>query len=533
LELFFHSLATTVLHWWFNLQSRALQMTWPTTALMWKEPPAEARNLNQEEESGLRDLMELALGIAKRLGAEYCDIRQGSTRTDAITTKNGHVDFVSTQEHTGFGVRVLKGGAWGFASSNDFTAEEVTRIAGTAAAIADSSRQLVKKRAVLAPIDPVVAEWEATPKTDPFEVKVEDKVELLLEAERLMRKTAPVDLTSGQLSCRSEDKTFASTEGSYIHQRFVQTGASIRAMARGQNEVQTRTYPAGVSGDVAGRGWEHVEELDLLGNAERVAKEAWELTKADQCPSGTIDVILEGSQLAAQIHESCGHAVEYDRATGMETGAIGTSYLTLDKRGTFRFGSPLVNIVADSTIPGALGSFGYDDDGVPAQRVDIVKDGIFLNYLTSREMAATLGERSNGANRAMSFDKIPLIRMTNVSLMPGDYALDEMIRSTKHGIYMDVNRSFSIDDRRYSFQFGTEVGWEIEDGSLRRMVKNPTYTGNAPEFWNSCDAIGGKDRWRVWGMPTCGKGEPLQLIGVGHGASPARFRNVKVGVGKW
>ena len=481
----------------------------------------------------MTDLMDLALETARKKGADYCDIRQGGRRFQVVRTKNGRVEFISTSEQTGFGVRVLKDSAWGFASSNDFCAGEVTRVARTAVAVAEASRGLVRHKASLAPVEPVVAEWEAAPKIDPFEVKIEDKCALLFEAERLMKEAAPVAITQGLLSCFHEEKTLASTEGSLIHQRFTGCGASIVATARSQTDVQTRTYPVQSSGDGVLQGWEYVTDLDLLGNAERVGREAWELTTADQCPSGTLDVILKGSQMAIQIHESCGHAVEYDRAVGMEAGAIGTSYLTPDKKGTFRFGSPIVNIVADATIPGALGSFGYDDDGVPAQKVDVVKEGFFLSFLTSREMAATLGERSNGTNRAAGCDRIPLIRMTNVNLQPGDYSLDEIIRTTKHGILMDITKSFSIDDRRYQFQFGTEAGWEIEDGSVRRMVKNPTYTGNAPEFWNSCDAIAAEDEWRVWGLPTCGKGDPVQLIGVGHGASPARFRHVKVGVGKW
>jgi TldD protein len=443
------------------------------------------------------------------------------------------LDYIHTFSHSGFGIRVLKNGVWGFAASNDFTPDEVVQTAKTAVAIADSARHLVRHEAALAPVEPAVATWESKPEIDPFEVKTEDKVTLLSEVDRLMKAATPVASTSGLLVSHREEKIFVSSEGSRISQSLVNTGAAIQAVARAQNDVQVRTYPVQSSGDGVLRGWEYIERLDLLGNAERVAKEACELTGAPQCPSGIFDVILGGSQLALQLHESCGHAVEYDRAIGMETGSIGTSYLTPDKRGSFRFGSPIVNVVADATIPGALGSFGYDDDGVPAQKVDIVKDGVFLNYLTSRETGAMLGEPSTGASRAMSADRIPLIRMTNVSLMPADYSLDEIIRTTKHGILMDVNKSFSIDDRRYHFQFGTEAGWEIEDGSVRRMVRNPIYAGDAPEFWNSCDAIAGKDEWRVYGLPSCGKGEPLQLVGVGHGASPARFRNVKVGVGKW
>lgn len=481
----------------------------------------------------MEDLLSIALDWAKKLGAEYCDVRFVSTSTERINTRNGHLESIGIDHDRGFGVRVLKDGAWGFSSSSILTEDEVKAVAEEAVEIAAASARTARSRVSLTPVEPVNDIWEAKPKIDPFSMKTEEKVEYLLQAEDLMRKAAPVSLTHGSLVFTREEKLFMSSEGSHIRQELVQSGGVIGAMARDLGEVQSRSYPAQFGGDFALKGWEHIQELDLLGNAERVAREACALLKAPQCPSGVMDVILEGSQLALQIHESCGHPIELDRVLGMEAGMVGTSFLTLDKKGSFRYGSSAVNIVADATIPGANGSFGYDDDGVKAQRVDIVRDGIFVDYLTSRETAGVLGQRSNGANRAVSWNRIPLVRMTNINLEPGDYTLDEIIRTTKHGIYMDLNRSYSIDDRRYNFQFGTEVGWEIEDGSIKRMVKNPTYTGNTPEFWNSCDAISGKDEWKVWGIPNCGKGEPMQAIRVGHGASPARFRNVRVGVGKW
>ncbi len=355
----------------------------------------------------------------------------------------------------------------------------------------------------------------------------------LTTAEELMSKAAEVNLTHGSLNFFKEDKHFMSSEGSDIRQTLTQSGGVIGAMARNQSEAQMRSYPAQFGGDYALKGWEHIKELDFSGNAPRVSQEARALLDAKQCPSGCYDLILEGSQLALQIHESCGHPIELDRVLGTEAGMVGTSFLTPDKKHCFRYGSPSVNIVADATIPGANGSFGYDDDGVPGGRFNIVNEGIFENYLTSRETAPVIGEKSNGANRAVSWNRIPLVRMTNISLTPGDFTLDEIIKDTKHGIYMDLNRSYSIDDRRYNFQFGTEIGWEIEDGSITNMIKNPTYTGNTPEFWNSCDAVSNKSLWKVWGIPNCGKGEPGQPIRVGHGASPARFRKVRVGVGKW
>ncbi|MGI6643193.1 MAG: TldD/PmbA family protein [Bacillota bacterium] len=483
----------------------------------------------------MKQLMELALETARRAGAEYCDIRYIRSESQRIVTRNGHLQSISEEDDSGFGVRVLKDGAWGFASSGTATTDEIVRIAREAVSIAKASARSLGTRppVTLSQAEAVQDQWSADPKIDPFDMKVEEKIDVLFTAEDLMRKSAPVSLTHGSLNFYKEDKHFMSSEGSDIRQTLTQSGGVIGAMARDQNEAQMRSYPAQFGGDYALKGWEHIEELDFSGNAPRIAKEACDMLRAPQCPSGYYDLILEGSQLALQIHESCGHPIELDRVLGMEAGMVGTSFLTTEKKGTFRYGSPSVNIVADATVPGGNGSFGYDDDGVPAQAFDIVKEGIFEEYLTSRETASAVGSVSNGANRAVSWNRIPLVRMTNINLTPGDFTLDEIIKDTKRGIYMDLNRSYSIDDRRYNFQFGTEVGWEIEDGSITRMVKNPTYTGNTPEFWNSCDAVASKDEWKVWGIPNCGKGEPGQPIRVGHGASPARFRNVRVGVGKW
>jgi TldD protein len=273
--------------------------------------------------------------------------------------------------------------------------------------------------------------------------------------------------------------------------------------------------------------------MHLVEEAERVAREAAELLQAPQAPAGVTDLILDSSQLALQIHESCGHPIELDRVFGQEASFAGTSFLTPEKLGHYRYGSDLVNIRADATLEGGLGTFGYDDEGVPAQNTPIVEKGIFKNYLSSRETAAELGLTSTGAMRADGWNRMPIIRMTNINLDPGDWTLEEIIRDTKEGVLMATNKSWSIDDKRLNFQFGTEIAWEIKDGSLGRMLKNPTYTGITPQFWGSMDAVAGPEEWTLWGVPNCGKGEPMQSAHVGHGAAPARFRKVRVGVGKW
>jgi TldD protein len=274
--------------------------------------------------------------------------------------------------------------------------------------------------------------------------------------------------------------------------------------------------------------------MHLPDHGQRIAEEAVQLLNAADCPSEQMTIVIDSSQLALQVHESCGHPIELDRVLGMEASFAGTSFLTLDKLGKLQYGSPVVNIDADATAPGGLGTFGFDDEGVPAQNVPIVSGGLFVGYLTSRETAPVIGRRSMGSARASGWNVIPLIRMTNVNLRPGEAgSLDDLIADTDDGLFLSTNRSWSIDDRRLNFQFGTQVGWRIRNGKLAEMVKNPTYTGITPQFWGSCDAVCGPDEWRLWGVPNCGKGEPMQTHRVGHGAAPARFRNVRVGVGRW
>lgn len=481
----------------------------------------------------MRDFTDRVLSTAQSLGAEYADVRVIDNDLKFVAVRKGNVERVSVSHTRGFGVRVLVDGAWGFASSAQVSKSEISEVVERAVRIARASALVQSERVELSPVDPVVDRYESGVKVDPFTIKTEDVIDYLLEADQSMSGPPEIRATEAAVKMFKENKVFASTEGSYIEQLLTHCGGGMAAYAVSSGEMQKRSYPGQFGGDYAARGWEFIEELDLASQGERVAREAVELVSAPQCPDGYFDIILEGSQLALQIHESCGHPIELDRVLGHELGYVGTSFLTPEKLNSFQYGSDIVNITADATIPGALGTFGYDDEGVPAQRTPIVRGGKFVGYLSSRETAAQLGLTSSGAMRAISWNKIPLVRMTNVNLEPGDWSLNEIIKNTKHGLFLDVNKSFSIDDRRLNFQFGTEVAWEIEDGELTRMLKNPIYSGMTPEFWNSCDAIAGQDEWRVYGIPNCGKGEPGQPMWVGHGAAPARFRQVKVGVGKW
>ena len=477
------------------------------------------------------ELVQRAVDHATASGASYADARIIVSRRQTINTKNGAAEGLSDSTDEGLGVRVIADGAWGFASISTCSPEAAEEAAALAVRIARASALITSQPVQLAPQQPEQAEWTSEFETEPFAVPLERKLRLLLDADRIMREVSGVRVATGELNFVREEKWLASSEGAALVQSRTQSGGMIQALAEGDGEVQRRSYPSSLDGDNANRGWEFVEAKDFAGNARRMAKEAVALLTADPCPSKTTTLILEGSQLALQVHESCGHPTELDRVFGTERSYAGTSFLTTDKLDNFRYGSDLVNLYADATIPGAMGSFGYDDEGVPAQRVDLVKAGGFSGYLSSRETAARLNIASGGAMRASGWNRIPIIRMTNINLAPGDSSLQQMIRETDDGIYAATTKSWSIDDERRNFQFATEIAWEIKRGQLGRMLRNTTYQGDTPEFWAGCDAIAGPDEWHPWGLLSCGKGEPVQIMWVGHGVAPARFRKVRVGVG--
>ena len=475
-----------------------------------------------------------ALGVASQRGASYADVRVVAQRGRALTTKNGKVGSASDAESVGMSVRVIADGAWGFAASSELGRGAVEATAARAVDVARASARVKKQDVRLAPEKAAVAEWRTPFHIDPFTVSVEQSIDLLLKIDAELRSVAGITLAETNLNFNREEQWFVSSEGANIHQTKISTGAGYAAYAFAGNEIQKRSYPNSFGGQWQNKGYELVEELKLVENARRVAEEAVALHSADQCPEGTFDIILDSSQLGLQIHESVGHPIELDRVLGMEANFAGTSFLTLDKLRSLRYGSELVNVVADARQehgPG-LGTFGFDDEGVEAQCTPIITNGLFTGYLSSRETASTIGEsRSGGTLRAEGWNRLPMIRMTNISLLPGEkpLSLEELIAGTDRGILMQTNRSWSIDDKRYNFQFGCEIGWEIKNGKRVRMVKNPSYSGITTEFWNSLDAICSRDEWTLWGTPNCGKGQPQQVMGTGHGAAPSRFRKINVG----
>ena len=480
----------------------------------------------------MKHLCTLALDTAQSRGASYADVRMIETRWESIETKNEMVASMRRTEDLGFGVRVIANGSWGFAASREVTREEIERVAAQAVAIAQASARVKHEGVRLAPEPAYEDVWKTPVKRDPFEVPTEEKVGLLLRINAELMRVKGVKVAQGYMNFVREHQYFASTEGSFVVQELTRSGVGYSATAVGHDDVQRRSYPASFRGLWMGKGYELIQELPLLEHAQQTAEEAVALLTADQCPSGKRDLILTGDQLALQIHESVGHPTELDRVLGTEANYAGTSFATLDKLGTLRYGSPMVNIVADSTLPEGLATVGYDDEGVQAQRWHLIREGVLVGYLTSRETASAIGEpRSRGAMRADGWARIPLIRMTNISLMPNEGTLDDLIADTDDGILVSTNRSWSIDQQRVNFQFGCEIGWEIVKGKKTRLLKNPTYQGITTEFWGSCDAICGAREFVLWGVANCGKGQPGQTAEMSHGAAPARFRNVNVGVG--
>ena len=480
----------------------------------------------------MKDKLKECIEWLRGKGVTYADCRYIRKENEAIRVSDSVVDSLSRNIDVGVGMRVLADGCWGFAATAIVTPAELMKTANQALQVAKASAVTKHDPVVLAEQEPFVDFYQSPCVRDPFAVPTDEKIGLLVKVTDVLKKAKKIKSAEAAMNFFKTNKLFLSSEGADIEQEIVESGAGYHAVAFDGKEAQTRSYPNSQGGDYATRGWEFVEEMELLSHTERVREEAVALLQAAPCPECVTTIIICGPQMALQIHESCGHPIELDRVLGTEISLAGGSFLSLDKLGKLKYGSDIVNINADATIPGGLGSFGYDDEGVKAQRTPIVERGLFVGYLTGRDTAPVIKQRSNGAMRADGWNRIPIIRMTNINLEPGEWTLANLIADTERGIFLDFNKSWSIDDKRLNFQFGVECAWEIKNGKLGQMYKNAVYTGITPEFWNSCDAICNRDHWRVWGVANCGKGEPMQSMHVAHGTSPARFRNVKVGVSK-
>lgn len=478
------------------------------------------------------DVVQQAVDAARRAGAGYADARLVAEESESITVRNQEMEGADRSFTRGVGIRVLVDGYWGFAATAREEQEELERTAALAVSIARAAARLPMDPVRLADVEPATAQWATSILEDPFAIPLEEKVALLMEASRRLQGVQGVAFGEASMDFLRRRSFFASSEGAAIEQTIVHSGAGLEATAISDGEMQRRSFPNSFRGHLRAAGYEHIRTLSLVEESERVGREAVDLLSAKDCPSEVTTLVLDSNQVIMQVHESVGHPLELDRVLKMEEAYAGTSFVSIEDRGKLRYGSEKVTITADATIPGGLGSFAYDDEGVPAQRVTLIDDGIFQEFLSSRETAPVLGPgaASTAAMRADGWPNLPLIRMTNINLEPGEGSLSEIIGDTKEGVFMTTNTSWSIDDKRVNFQFGCEAAWRIQEGKLTELYKNPNYTGITTQFWGSCDAVAGAEEWVLWGTPNCGKGQPGQTARVGHGASPARFRNVQVGV---
>lgn len=466
------------------------------------------------------------LAEAQQPGVTYADVRVIRQRSEDIRARDGAIERAGEQREEGFGVRVLVGGAWGFAAHVGWRPEDVTPTV-TAAVEAARAAAAVNTRAVeLAPNPPVIDSYRTPLDRDPFAVSREEKEALVLAMEAGLRAAGPVRVSRSGLLSFFTEKLFYSSEGARIRQEVTETGGSVFALAAGEGKPARRSFS-----NYGQAGWEYVQRLDLPSQAVRVGEEAAQLLDAAYVEPGPTDLVLGSSQLALMVHETCGHPTELDRVLGFEDAFAGGSFLQPADRGHLRYGSPQVNLSADSTLPEGLGTFGYDDDGVPAQRFSLVREGIFCGYLANRETAPLIGmERSTGCSRADGWGRMPIVRMVNVSLEPGSMPLEELIGGIERGLFLDTPSSWSLDDKRLNFHFGMEYGREITHGRLGAVRRGGTLQNITPQFWQRCDGVAPASEWTLWGLLSCAKGEPLQSLHVGHGAAPARFRQVNVGV---
>lgn len=471
-----------------------------------------------------------ALETALFCGASYAEIRFDDEHYERASVRNGTVDDLLDGREAGYGIRALVDGAWGFAASQDLRPLSLDATANRAVELARAAASVSRRPQAVAPTTKIEGSYTTPYRRHTKEVGLEERLRLLHEAEAALHVDPAIRVGRAWVDTWQIAREYANTLGSSLTQRLLQTGSGIAALASDGDDTQIRSAP-GEQGLYQSGGWEIVEAAALRETAPRIAEEAVQLLKAPPCPVGHYDLILGGSQVSLQIHESLGHAAELDRILGWEASFSGTSFLRAHDLGQLRYASPVVTILIDTTLPGGLSTVGYDDEGTPSRAEAIVQAGMLVGFETSRDTAPLIGRESNACMRSESWRHVPLIRMGNLNLVPGTQSLEELIDGVDSGLYFESNRSWSIDDRRLNFQFGCQIGWEIVRGKRRRIVKNPTYGGVTPHFWNSCDAVGDQASWVAWGTPNCGKGEPLQTGRTTQAASPARFRRVAVGVG--
>ncbi|MEJ7846725.1 MAG: TldD/PmbA family protein [Pyrinomonadaceae bacterium] len=474
-------------------------------------------------------LADTALSTAKKLGATYADIRINRYRLEAVSTREKHVQNVSSGQNFGFGVRVLVKGTWGFAASPIVTADEVARVTKEAIDIAKANSAFQRRRIELVPTPRVTASWKSSFKKDPFDVPVDDKIQFLLKLNEAAMETKGVTFVNSAMAWVNEQKYLATSDGSRIEQYLIRGNPSfnVTAVDRASGDFQSRASLR----EGQAIGYEYIERQDWLGDARLAGEEAVMKLKAKSVDPGKYDLILDPSHLFLTIHESVGHPTELDRALLWEANYAGTSFLTPEKTGKLQFGSKIVNFVADRTQPLGLATVGFDDEAVPGQKWHLVKDGTFVDWQTTRDLAPMIGKKSSyGCLHADSWGSVPFPRMPNVSLEPAkeNVTADDLISGVDNGIMIYGRGSYSIDQQRYNFQFGGQTFWEIKNGKKAGMLRDVAYQSRTTDFWGACDGLGGQSTYLVPGSFNDGKGEPGQSNAVSHGCPVARFRNINV-----
>jgi TldD protein len=478
------------------------------------------------------ELADAALSAAAAAGATHADLRIHRLVNEIIQLRDGELETAVVNREIGLAVRVIVDGTWGFASHAELSPEVAADTARCAVSVASTLAALNTDRVELAP-EPVYADatWASSYKIDPFTVPTAEKIAVLHDYSGRLLAADGVDYVSASLHAVKEQTFYADTVGSSITQQRVRLMPALEAVTVdagcGFDSMRTLAPPMG-------RGWEVLAGDDVWNWTDELAQLPSQLAEKIKAPSvtpGQTDLVIDPTNLWLTIHESIGHATEYDRAIGYEAAYAGTSFATPDKLGILRYGSPVMNVTADRTVEFGLASIGYDDEGVAAQSWDLVRDGIFVGYQLDRVFAPRLGQtRSNGCSYADSPHHVPIQRMANVSLQPSpeDLSTADLIARIDDGIYIVGDRSWSIDMQRYNFQFTGQRFYRIRDGRLDGQLRDVAYQATTTDFWNSMEAVGGPSTWRLGGAYNCGKAQPGQVAAVSHGCPSALFRGVNV-----
>jgi TldD protein len=470
------------------------------------------------------------LDSATKAGAVYADVQFWTIRSESLLVRNGDVLDASDNRSIGYAVRALVGGSWGFYGSDRMTDDDFDRAAIAATVIARSGAQVAGRIPAVTPSNKTIATWNTPFTKDPESVTLGDRAAHLLDVEKSMHVAKNVIAAYAFLNLWTTGKEFYSTTGSAIAQTIRQAGAGCGATAIGKDhDAQTRGGP-GDFGLFQGGGYEVIDAADLATIAPEYGREAVILADAPPLSTRVADLLLDGTVLNLQMHESIGHPLELDRSLGWEANFSGVSWATPDQVGKLRYGSDLLNIYCDNAMPSGMATVGYDDEGVEPARVPLIENGILRAFLSSRDTAAQVGLPETASTRAQDWASVPMVRMSNIGLVPHEGTLESIVAETNDGVLVSGMRSWSIDDHRLNFQFGPQIGYEIKNGKRGKIFKQPTYTGVTPQFWGSLDRVGGESEFRAWGTPNCGKGEPEQSGRTTHACSVARFRNVKLGV---